>query len=205
MKSTDSIYKNDSFDADSDWIQTYSGIRFCPLNPNYEAISILDIAHALSRQCRFSGHVSSYYSVAQHSVLVSNLCDKKYALWGLLHDASEAYLVDIPAPLKRSGKFDFYVEAESLMMKAICKRFNLPEEEHASIKMADQMLLATEAVNFMSPLHNDWINKYPPSDYKIESMLPDEAKLFFISRFCEIVGDNDLLSLYLKNKDIKYL
>src|ERR1019366_9954250 len=81
-------------------IRTYSGVRFKPLDPD-PAVGISDIAHALANQCRFGGHSSAFYSVAQHSVRVSEICAAEDALWGLLHDASEAYLVDVPAPLKQ--------------------------------------------------------------------------------------------------------
>ena len=73
--------------------------------PNPDDIRIEDIAHALSNQCRFAGHAREFYSVAEHSVHVSQLCLPEHALWGLLHDASEAYLVDLPRPLKLLPEF----------------------------------------------------------------------------------------------------
>ena len=79
-----------------DWMQTHSGIQFWPLDPRPEDILIEDIAHALSNQCRFAGHCCFHYSVAQHSVLVSENVPAQDAMWGLLHDAGEAYLVDLP-------------------------------------------------------------------------------------------------------------
>src|SRR5271165_7548492 len=84
-----------------DWIQTYTGRVMYPLDPRPEEINIIDIAHALSNLCRFTGHVRTFYSVAEHSVRVSQHCDPKDALWGLLHDASEAYLADMSRPMKR--------------------------------------------------------------------------------------------------------
>ena len=144
------------FDKDAAWIQTHSGRRFNPIKPNPDAIVIQDIAHALSMQCRFSGHCKDFYSVAQHSVLVSYICDSQDALWGLMHDASEAYLVDVPRPLKRSGKFQAYLDFEEVMTQAICRRFGLPFKEPPSVKRADTILLATEARDLMSPLHPDW-------------------------------------------------
>ena len=67
------------FNPDDPWIQTHCGVRFNPTNPALDAIVIEDIAHALSMQCRFSGHTSEFYSVAQHCVGVSHVCDSKYA------------------------------------------------------------------------------------------------------------------------------
>ena len=102
-------YCMDSLDG---FIGTFSGLRFWPLDPNPEKILIADIAHALAHQCRFGGHASKFYSVAEHSVHVSKLCLPEHALWGLLHDASEAYLVDLPRPLKLLPEFAPYREAE---------------------------------------------------------------------------------------------
>jgi hypothetical protein len=176
------------FRVNEPWIQTYTGRRFTPTNPVVDAIVVEDIAHPLSMQCRFSGHVKSFYSVAQHSVLVSYICDTADALWGLLHDASEAYLVDIPRPIKQSGKFDNYLEFEKTMQKAICERFGLPEEMPKSVKMADDALLMTEARDLMSPLHPGWTSVGKPLPFVIYSMTQSEAKRAFIDRFIELVG-----------------
>ncbi len=192
------------YDPDAAWIQTHSGRRFNPTNPNPDAIVIQDIAHALSMQCRFSGHCKKFYSVAQHSVLVSYICDSQDALWGLLHDASEAYLVDVPRPLKRSGKFGAYIEFESKMQEAICRRFALPFQEPASVKKADTKLLATEARDLMSPLHSDWDQPVEPLPFLIEPWDHQKAKDMFMKRFFELTtGDSASLHYehYLKYRD----
>lgn len=176
-----------TFNQDA-WIQTYSGRRFNPTNPVVDAIVIQDIAHSLSMQCRFSGHVRKFYSVAQHSVLVSYTCNHEDAFWGLMHDASEAYLVDVPRPLKRSGKFDAYLEFEDRMQKAICKRFGLAEKEPPSVKRADQLLLATEARDLMAPLRSDWVQPCEPLPFKIDPLPQQEAKNLFMKRFFELTG-----------------
>ena len=176
----------DGFDPNESWIQTYSGRRFNPTKPNPSSIVIQDVAHALSLQCRFSGHTRQFYSVAQHSVGVSYLCDRQDALWGLLHDASEAYLVDIPNPLKRSGKFDAYLDFEKNMMQAVCIRFNLPPDEPASVKAADRKMLEIEAQELMSPLRSDWQPKIEKSFLGITALSPQESKNLFIKRFLEL-------------------
>ena len=86
------------------WIQTHLGIQFIVLEPRFENIHIGDIAHALSMNCRFNGHCKDFYSVAEHSVHVSRILDDdpNLALWGLLHDASEAYITDLPRPVKNA-------------------------------------------------------------------------------------------------------
>ena len=170
------------------WIQTYSGIRFTPTNPNSDAIVIQDIAHSLSLQCRFSGHSKSFYSVAQHSILVSYECDPGEELWGLLHDASEAYLVDIPKPLKASGKFDAYLEFEKNMMKAICNRFGLDVQEPSSVKKADYKLLCTEARDLLVEPRKDGFDLSESLPYTIVPLSPKDAEKEFLKRFFELVG-----------------
>jgi uncharacterized protein len=174
--------------TNSPWIQTYTGKKFYPTDPDIKEITLLDIAHPLSMQCRFSGHVKEFYSVAQHSVLVSFICDKKDALWGLMHDASEAYLVDIPRPIKKSGKFNNYLGFEKVMQEAICESYCLQSEMPESVKMADDMLLATEARDLMSPLHEDWVQICEPLPFKIIPMTQPQAKEAFILRFCQLTG-----------------
>jgi 5'-deoxynucleotidase YfbR-like HD superfamily hydrolase len=126
-------------------IQVHSGVLFDPFDPDLELINIGDIAHALSHQCRFSGHTSHFYSVALHSILMSHYCDPQDALWGLLHDASEAYLVDLPSPLKRHPEMEAYREAERLVMEAVAVKFGLAGPMPESVHKADRMLCVAEA------------------------------------------------------------
>jgi hypothetical protein len=92
-------------DRRGDWMQTFTGRAFYPLDPRPEDIDPVDIAHALSLICRYGGHSSRFYSVAEHCVLMSHAVAPEHALWALLHDATEAYLGDMIRPLKRSGRF----------------------------------------------------------------------------------------------------
>jgi hypothetical protein len=172
-----------SFYPNEAWIQTHTRARFTPTKPMVQAIDLEDIAHSLSLQCRFAGHCSEFYSVAQHSVLVSYLCGVQDALWGLMHDASEAYLVDVPRPLKISGKFDKYLEFEKNMQDAICERFHLPKEEPISVKVADQIALATEVRDLMGGPRPDWTLEFEPFPAKIIPLSPKEAKELFLKRF----------------------
>src|ERR1017187_4953916 len=118
-------------------ITTFSGIRFWPLLPNPADIRIEDIAHALSNQCRFGGQAREFYSVAEHCVRVSQLCRPEDALWGLLHDASEAYLSDVPAPMKELPEFEAYRAAERSLQRVIAVRFGLAPEQATSVSQAD--------------------------------------------------------------------
>jgi hypothetical protein len=143
----------------TDWIMTASGRAFYPLEPRVHDVSIADIAHALAAVNRFNGHTSTPYSVAQHSVLVSRQLDDygaAIALVGLLHDASEAYLGDIPRPLKKAPAFAPYREAEARLQAVIWSYFTLTDvagqaDVQALIKQVDRRMLRTEQQQLMPP------------------------------------------------------
>ena len=177
-----------------DFIELASGRSFRPLAPEVGDILITDIAHALSHQCRFSGHTREHYSVAEHSVRVSELleawhCSQMIQLWGLLHDASEAYLVDIPSPLKHTSAFAGYREAEGRLMVAVCRRFGLPIAEPERVRHADGTLLATEARDLMPYRPEHWAGL-------TEKPLPDQiipwdcrtAERNFITRYARLAA-----------------
>ena len=105
-----------------DFIQTFTGRMFWPIDPQPDEVDIEDIAHALSNVCRFCGHTREFYSVAQHSVLVSEIVPAAFALEGLLHDATEAYISDVARPVK--PYLTNYKEIEINLYRAIAKRFN---------------------------------------------------------------------------------
>jgi hypothetical protein len=170
----------------SAWIQTYTGKKFFPLDPKVEDICIDDIAHALSNICRFTGHCSDFYSVAQHSVLVSYICDYQNRLAGLLHDASEAYCQDIASPIKRAPTFDAYRAVEVVIQRAINSRFGLIDAEPFDVKRADQLLLSTEARDLMPSRHPDWKDIVSPLPFKIVALPPKAAKELFLARFAEL-------------------
>ena len=130
-------------------IVTFTGRTFYPLSPRAEDIDIEDIAHALAMKCRFSGHTQVFYSVAEHSVLVSKLVPEKYALAGLLHDAAEAYLADVAGPIKSA--FQKFQEAEMRLMDVIEDKFGIVEtdESYECIKTADITALEMEKATVM--------------------------------------------------------
>ncbi len=177
------------------FIETYLAEAFEPLNPDPEKILISDIAHALSNQCRFSGHTREFYSVAQHCVQVSWLLQdwetpRWIQLWGLLHDASEAYLVDIPSPLKSHPGFAAYRDAERWVMLAVCDRFGLPDQQPPAVASADRVLLATEARALMPFVPEHWEGlEAAPLSTPITPWTPSEAKRKFVNRFCELYGE----------------
>jgi uncharacterized protein len=169
-----------------DWIQLASGRQFWPLDPRHHEIEIRDIAHALARQCRFTGHVRYFYSVAEHSVHVSYVCDPGDALHALLHDGSEAYLVDLPRPLKRLPEFRVYLEIEARLQAMIFECFGLSPEMPRSVKDADDAQLDTEACALMAPLHPDFKLTGKRGGIHPELWTPEQAESRFLKRFHEL-------------------
>lgn len=178
------INKNE---RDSGWIITYTGKRFYPLEPRQEDIDINDIVHALSNQSRFAGHSTQFYSVAQHCVLVSVMCPEEYALWGLLHDATEAFLIDIPSPLKKCKEFAFYREVEKKLMDVICDTFQLQKGEPKEVKEVDKRMLATEARDLTMSEGRGWFIEAEPYEFHIKPWAPEYARAKFVSRFHDLL------------------
>lgn len=136
------------------WIQTFTGVHFYPLDPRPCEILIEDIAHALSMQCRYSGHVNRFYSVAEHSIRVAELVPRELRLLALMHDAAEAYLVDLPRPLKRYSDMGAeYKKIEDHLMIAVCERFRLAWQDPMpdEIERADKGMLWVESRDLMTP------------------------------------------------------
>lgn len=163
-----------------------TGIQFWPLDPRPEEIDLRDIARALSMQCRWGGHVNEFYSVAQHCVSVSHHCEG-HALEGLLHDAAEAYLVDVPTPIKRN--LNVYYKIEEKLLEVIGEKFgvnlvDLPEE----VKAQDAAALATEHRDIRTPL-DYWVSPAPPWPETIKGWDPRRAELNFIrcARICGLL------------------
>lgn len=168
------------------WMQTYSSIQFWPLDPRPEEIKIADIAHALSNMCRYAGHCKDFYSVAEHSVLVSYMVPPEHALVALMHDATEAYLVDVPRPIK--GYLGGYHEFEHKLWLAVAEAFELPVEMPECVKKADNQILLAEAEQIMGPKPAPWNIPGEMPDVKIECLPPREAKDLFLARFCRLIS-----------------
>jgi hypothetical protein len=171
-------------------IQTFSGHWYYPIDPRPEDVDLRDVAHALALVNRFTGHSRVPYSVGQHSVLVSLAVeqatgDRAQALWGLLHDASEAYIADVARPVKQSGAMFAYREIEVRNMAAVCERFGLPREEPPAVKLADRKMLATERRDLLchelpwGPLDAPYPDKIVPWSW-------ETAEQRFLARFHEL-------------------
>lgn len=160
-------------------IRTVSGQEISILWPVASAVKIEDIAHGLSHICRYTGQVRDFYSVAQHSVIVSENCPKEFALWGLLHDASEAYLNDMNSPLK--SVLEYYRVLEKRHMLAICKAFGLPPEEPKEVKATDKSLYLAEERDLRG--RHVTIDGLEPVRSKIVPVSPGVARAMFLARF----------------------
>jgi uncharacterized protein len=170
------------------WIQTHTGKAFDFKNPRPQDICIEDIAHALSHICRFAGHVKNFYSVAEHSWFVSMQVPPQDALAGLLHDATEAYLVDVPKPLK--DLLPEYSHYETLAWTAVAYRFNLPIRLPESVKTADcQMLLAERDALIGAPIHPwEMDQRFKAPNVSPVCWSPKVARQMFLDRFRQLVN-----------------
>jgi 5'-deoxynucleotidase YfbR-like HD superfamily hydrolase len=167
------------------WMQTWSGAAFNPFTPRVEDVCIEDIAHALAHQCRYAGHCKQFYSVAEHSVRVSYACTPEDALWGLMHDAAEAYLVDLPRPVKRL--MPQYSVFEDCVLEVIVRKFGLvPNEMPPSVKEADMVVGATEKRDLMGEFGLDWGPLPAPLAEEIRPWSPGVARARFMARFDEL-------------------
>ena len=170
-----------------DWMQTYRGKKFWPLDPRPEEVEIEDIAHALAMMCRFNGHCNNFYSVAQHSVLVSNLVRPSDALAGLLHDGSEAYFADIIRPIKRS--LGGIKEIEEKIAQAIFKRFRIDYNKE-EISRADNIALFTEMRDLMGEPPETWrefeLYQSLLLEDRIVALSPIEAERLFLERYARL-------------------
>lgn len=172
-----------------DWMLTNSGQVFWPMDPRSEDVDIIDIAHALSHLCRYGGHTDRFYSVAQHSLLVSHAVEKQHALWGLLHDASEAYIADIIRPLK--VHMPDYYEIERGVMNAVCDRFGLPHEMPQNVKDIDNGIIYDEK-KFLMPDHDklDPLMSGEPVGLKeIPHMTMGAVRDAFLERFYQLCDE----------------
>jgi len=166
------------------WIQTYTGKQFWPLTPRVEDVDVRDIAHSLSLQCRFNGHCRMFYSVAEHSVRVSRAVSPSMAPWGLLHDAAEAYLTDLPRPVKAT--LTGFQDLEESVLEVIARAFGLPWPMPEAVRAADDALLATEARDLMAPPPCSWQLPAEPLAERIVPVSAERAEELFLGRHREL-------------------
>lgn len=173
------------------WMQVHSGEPFYPLEAKPEDIDIYDIAHALGMVCRFAGHCRRFYSVAEHSVLMSHTVDPEHAMWALLHDATEAYLGDIVRPLKH--RLPGYLEAEERLADTIAIKFGLEGPMPDQVKEHDTRIVVDEREQIMTPSRLPWsaLEGYAPLGVIIEGWYPNKAVEMFLNRFHQLNGTKE--------------
>lgn len=175
-------------DAQKAYIATYTGKQFFLLSPCLEDVDIVDIAHALSLQCRWTGHCKFHYSVAQHSYYCSFLGPDAEAFDRLMHDASEAYISDLNRPLKHYTEAGVaYMRQEAIIQKVIAERFGFSTIEPPSVKLADNSMLYAEKAQIMGYKFEEaerWENNDDGKNgVTIEQWTPQQAEQMFLNRF----------------------
>lgn len=177
------------------WIQLHSNFPFDYMNIVVDGplpIFLDDISHALSNLGRYCGHSRRFYSVGEHSVLVSEwieqlgggLMEQK---WGLLHDATEAYLQDIPSPLKHAPQMAWYREMEERLKNRIMFEFQLPQDEPLIVKQSDMDVLEAERRVLLGESLRPWtIYSTRPAQVDVVGLTPEYAKKKFMMRAVEL-------------------
>ena len=161
------------------WITTYTGKKFHYLDPQPEEICIEDIAHALSLACRFSGHCRVHYSVAEHSIRLADIVSGQLKLQALLHDSAEAYITDIPRPVKNTFGLR---PVEEKILTTILNKFGVSGISPV-VRKADNILIATEARDLM-PDVDGWATLPEPLPETIHPYVSHEyAEQVFLLRF----------------------
>lgn len=158
----------------TDCIRTFTGKSVNVFNPKPEMFDIIDIAHSLSRQCRFGGHLPRFFSVAQHSIICAELAPIKNKFTALMHDATEFALMDIPSPIKK--RMPDYEEIENNLMKALSGKFGFQYPLPEKVKEIDMFMLKREWNSLM--LGNE------PFNYVLLSQ--SQAKIKFLQTFKEL-------------------
>jgi len=163
-------------------IETYSGKQFDVLEPTPGAVRLEDIAAGLAHTCRFGGHCEQFYSVAQHSLHVSQEFDeKRLQLLALFHDAAEAYMGDVPRPFKT--EFDLFERVEAEILDSVWEALAVDpptDEEWAQVMEADDRLLAYEAEQLLED--GSWAAEPPDLGYDLRAGSIADTREQFLAR-----------------------
>lgn len=182
------------------WMQTFTGRAFYPLSPRPDDVHALDIAHSLSMQCRYNGHVERFYSVAEHCVLMSDYLVERWggrveldeqgrqlALWALLHDAAEAYCGDMVRPLKLH--MPDFCEVDDSLTAVIAEHFGLEDRIiPREVKAVDTRILLDERDALLGPAPQDWALDVEPLGITIRAWSPNVARWEYLRRLAELTG-----------------
>ena len=171
-----------------DWMTTFTGLQFWVLDPRPKEVHIKDIAHSLSLTCRYNGMCNEFFSVAQHSVLVAENCSEENKLWGLLHDSAEAYISDVPTPVKRC--IIGYETIEANILKAVATRFGLIYPYPREVKEIDGRVLFDEAHAIMPDESRLWVKEHEMLGIEVTPWEPAEAERRFLEMFNVLTEGN---------------
>jgi hypothetical protein len=169
-------------------IMLQSGKLFDFSNPENSDISVEDIAHGLAHTCRYAGQCDGFYSVAEHSVLVSQIAVHSN-MAALFHDSAEAFIGDLPGPLKRL--LPQYKEFENRIEKFVFERLEIAWPAPPEVKRADYCVMAAEQAVLMPAGTNEWLVScnVSPADVEIRQLDPAHAKALFLARYAELRGE----------------
>lgn len=180
--------------ANDPYIHTPDG-RFYLSSPTWR---IRSIAHALSQNARYNGNALYFYSVAEHSVLVSLLMEELNLgdpLEGLLHDAQESILTDVPSPWK--SVLPDYRALEGRLERSLREHFGLGPDKSEGVKRADWLALFIEAEALIPEEGSDFVDsnnlrpqalKLARQGWHINGFAWKRARSLFLSRYDELRG-----------------
>ena len=182
------------------WMQLHSARKAFPLSPDADVIHINDIAHSLSNICRFNGHCNFHYSVAQHSLYVAAIVakvDPALAIYGLLHDAGEAFLSDVVSPIKG----DLYVKCpatnvfpeefipfekyENRWLQLVAQKYGLVYPFPEEVWKADLRVCCAESMQIMKKPPEPWavMKDVIPASIMILRETPEVIEEHFLQKF----------------------
>lgn len=174
------------------WIETFTGKQFFPNDPRPEDIDIYDIAASLSKLCRFNGHTRVFYSVAEHCVLMAQYSlnthlGRRLALEALLHDGAEAYIGDMPKPVKDMDPI--FQEMEAKIYRAVSQKFGIPPLTTSIVKVWDVAILKTERAAVMPQSNHTWSlpEEVVPLPVTVEGWAPEVAEFRFLQTYTQIM------------------
>jgi uncharacterized protein len=168
-------------------IDLSTGTRMDLANPSLESISITDIANSLSKICRFTGHSTKFYSVAEHCVRASHIPKGYEAQFAtLMHDAHEAFCGDVSSPLK--ALLPDYKTVEAKLQQIVRERYAISHENDDIVRTCDLKMLATEKRDLMANSHTYWdiLKHVEPLTVAITPWDHALAKKMFLRRFNEL-------------------
>lgn len=188
-----------------DWIQTFSGKKVFPLEMDPATFDLIDQAVALSRICRYGGHVDRHYSVAEHAWRLSVEAERRgysdvVRKWCLTHDNTEAYLGDVCRPIKHMPEFAKYRSIEKKLSAQLAQWLGLPEVAPPQVAQLDSEVYGFEAPAMKQPMHPEWVVPKLLSEEAFSyggrpGWDPELARRTYLWRFRVLWGERDALQI----------